>query len=372
MRMSIIGTSSERASTSWQFYTNSEDAWSAMYEACLRAKNSIDFEQFIFQDDVIGKRFAELFLKKRAEGVRVRLLCDTIGSYFFYLSSLADELRAAGVEVSFFNEIKPWAIFSVNKWFSRDHRKLLVIDQSIAFLGGVGIDDRFKSWRDTQVRFVGQVVFELQQAFDHMWWVAGREKFIRFKEARQTEDGFTVLTNAPHFRQRHINRTVLDAIRSAKHSVCITTPYFVPDARFSRVLRLAARRGVEVRILLPYISNHPYVDFASHYYFARLLKVGGRIFEYRGENGTQMIHAKTITIDEDWSAIGSANIDNLSTFFNYEIMVVSHSRKFSEEIRRQFSADLEFAEEILSEKWGRRSILQRAFELACIPFASFF
>ncbi len=352
----------------WQFYLNSQDAWDAMYASCDAAKSSIDFEQFIFQNDSVGQRFADLFIKKVTEGVKVRFLCDTAGSYFFYHSSLAQKLRQNGVGMIFFNEISPWKLGKFNIWFARDHRKLLVIDRETAFVGGVGMSERFKLWRDTHMKLSGPVVYELQTAFDHMWWMGKREKFTRFKAPRQLDDTFTVLTNAPHFRQRFINRTLLDIIREAKRSVYITTPYFVPDARFFRVLRLAARRGVDVRILLPKNSDHPFVDFASHYYFAKLLKVGGKIFQYI----TPMIHAKTIVVDGDWASVGSANIDNLSSFFNYEILVTSHNNKFVSEVKEHFMRDLANTEEVSSLKWEKRSFLQKVFELACIPFASFF
>jgi cardiolipin synthase len=223
-------------------------------------------------------------------------------------------------------------------------------------------------WRDTNVEVSGDVVVELQHAFNNMWWIVSNERFLRLKEPRQTEDGFSVLTNAPHFRQRHIDRAVIEAIRTAEKSIYITTPYFVPDRRFFRVIRLAARRGVDVRIIVPYQSDHPYVDFASQFYFQKALKAGVKLFWYM----PTMMHAKTVVIDGEWASVGSANVDNLSSFFNYELNLVSVARGFAEDVETHFFTDLGRSIEVKTTEWQARPLLRKILEMISAPFGRFF
>ncbi len=356
-------------SPTWQFYQSSEAAWDGMYEACAAAKTSIDFEQFIFRNDGSGQRFVELFIRKAQEGVRVRLLLDCVGSFALYNdTALRKKMTDAGINLRFFNELHAKNILAFRYWFFRDHRKLGVIDREVGLIGGVGFEADFRDWRDTHVRIEGEeIVGEMQDAFDHMWWVSGREKFARFKEPRQVHGGFSIVTNAPHFRQRFVNRTFLDAIRNAREYVYLTTPYFVPDGRFFRVLRLAARRGVDVRLIVPKKCNHPYVDFASRSFFERAFKAGIRIYFYE-----KMVHAKTSVIDGEWSSVGSANIDNLSSFFNHEVNLVSVDRNFTEELRSHFMNDLKMSVEVSPETWHDRGFVQKLFEFLCAPLGRFF
>ena len=276
----------------WKWHLSSADAWEAMLSASEQAKVSIDLEEFIFVNDAVGERFVTTLLNKVGDGVRVRVLCDAAGSFFFSASQMGRRLREGGVELKFFNPISPWKVITLEPWAFRDHRKLLVIDRQRAFVGGVCIGEEFVRWRDTMVEISGEIAGHLQETFEHMWWATKRKKFTRFKDVRQTEDGFTVITNAPHFRQRFINRTFLDVMRHAKKYIYLTTPYFVPDRRFFRVLRLAARRGVDVRILLPVKTDHPYVDMASSAHFRKAFKSGVRIFRYQ----VSMLHAKTLVV----------------------------------------------------------------------------
>ncbi len=354
----------------WKFYLTSAEAWEGMLSACEEAKTSIDFEEFIFENDAVGARFAEVLCRKAKEGVRVRLLCDMVGSFFLLGASIVNRMRDAGVEVVFFSPVRPWRFLRFRVWPLRDHRKLMVVDRHFGFVGGVSVGEAYATWRDTQVRIEGEIVVRLQEAFDHMWWTAQKDssKVFRFPEHRPTEDGFRLLTNAPHFRQRFINGTFVDVMRGAKKSIYLTTPYFVPDRKFFRVMRLSARRGVDVRLLVPDHSDHPYVDLASNAHFRKALKAGVRIYRYP----KVMIHAKTMVVDDEWSSVGSANLDNLSSFFNYELNLTSTDRRFVEELRNQFLGDIAGAKEVNAEEWKLRPAILKFLEAICLPFGRFF
>jgi len=350
--------------TNWKFYLNSEDAWEAMLADCAVAKISIDFEQFIFVNDEVGKKFFDVFISKVKEGVKVRLLCDSAGSYSLYNSVFANELQKQGIEIRFFNPISPWRLKNFTSWFFRDHKKILIVDSEIGYTGGVGIDKKLEGWRDAQVRVVGPVVLEMSQAFEKMWEIVDFGRFIKFKNNRTKEGDFHFHTNSPHFRQRFFYRRLNDAIRQAKEYVYLTTPYFVPSQHFFLILRRAVKRGVDVRIIIPEKSDHPLVDAAGRSYFGLALKWGIKI--YRLKNG--MLHTKIAIIDDKWASVGSANLDNLSLLFNYEANLISEDRMFVGELKNHFINDLLVAEDLVGEEWRNRSIWQKFVELLTWPF----
>ncbi|OGM94038.1 hypothetical protein A2524_01985 [Candidatus Wolfebacteria bacterium RIFOXYD12_FULL_48_21] len=362
----------------WEFFLYARDAWESMLADCRNAQVSIDLEQYIFAYDAIGKQFADVLEQRALAGVRVRLLCDAAGSSPFLDSIHAKRLAASGAEVLFFNPIKPWRINNYSSWFFRDHRKVLVVDSYIGYIGGVGIHQRMERWRDTQVRIAGPVVHELEHAFDQMWDRTREGKYFRFSKPSldaELQQGrpfsaakhFHFLTNSPRFHQRFIYHSLIDAIRNAQSRVYLTTPYFIPDLRLVRALRLAARRGVDVRLIVPDVSDHPFVDRATQSYFWIMLKTGVRIYLYRDH----ILHAKTVVIDDDWASVGSANLDNLSLLFNYEATLVGTNRAFVDQLREHFMEDITQSHEVMFSAWKRRSLVRKILETATWPLHKF-
>ena len=362
----------------WKFFLQARSAWEQMLEDCRNARVSIDMEQYIFEHDAIGSRFVQVFEQKAREGVRVRLLCDAAGSFAFFNSIHAKRLVASGAEVLFFNPIKPWRVNNYSSWFFRDHRKMLVIDSQIGHIGGLGIHRRMERWRDTQVRVEGSVVHELGQAFDQMWNRTREGKFFRFSKpffSADANDGqpsaltkyFYVLTNSPRFHQRFIYHSLIDAIRNARSHIYLTTPYFIPDLRLVRVLRLAARRGVDVRLIVPDVSDHPIVDRATQSYFWIMLKAKVKVYLYRDH----VLHAKMVIIDDDWASVGSANLDSLSLLLNYEANLVGTNHAFVGQLREHFFADLQQSREVVLAAWKRRPWIHKLLELITWPVHKF-
>jgi len=362
----------------WKIFAYAHEAWESMLDDCRGATASIDLEQYIFEHDAIGKRFADTLEQKAGEGVRVRLLCDMAGSYNFFNSTYAKRLIANGVEVLFFNPIKPWRINNYSSWFFRDHRKVLVIDSRIGHIGGVGIHQRMQGWRDTHVRIEGSVVRELGDVFEQMWVRAHEGKKFKLDSAFRRADDvqlrrsgfarhFYFLTNSPRFHRRFIYHSLLDTIRNSRKRIYLTTPYFVPDLRLVRALRFAARRGVDVRLIVSMASDLPFVDIATRSYFWIMLKAGVRIYLYRDH----VLHAKVSITDDDWVSVGSANLDNLSLLLNYEANLVSTDRSFVQRMIDQFNKDLERSSEVFFDAWKRRSWIQKVLEVIMWPIHKF-
>jgi cardiolipin synthase len=351
----------------WKLYSNTQDAWEAMYADCEKATKTIDFEMYILGVDEIGKKFIDLFIKKAQEGVRVRLILDMVGSYSLYISRLPEELQRSGIEMIFFNPISPWRITNFTSNFFRTHKKLLIIDREIVHTGGINIRDDMKGWRDSSVRLQGVLGEEASFIFARMWRIVEQGKFLPFHKPTIYAKNFAFRTNSPHFRQRFIYNELVEVVRNAKKYVYLTTPYFVPDIRLLRVLRLAAKRGVDVRILLPLSSNFKAVDFAAHSHFTLLLKSGVKIYQYSG----QMLHAKTAVVDRAWGSVGSFNLDSLSLLFNYELNMVSVSEEFAFELQEIFIKDLQSATEVVASAWYKRSFLQKMAEYLTWPIRKF-
>jgi cardiolipin synthase len=334
-----------------------------MYADCEKAEKSIDCQMFIFADDKIGRRFIDLFIKKVSEGVRVRLLFDMVGSYPLYISGLPEDLQARGIEVRFFNPVSPWRIRNFTSNFFRMHNKLLVIDHYIVHTGGVNIREDLETWRDSNIRLVGDLGEDATFIFARMWRIVEQRKFLSFTKSLVYVKNFAFRTNAPHLRQRFIYNELIDVIRNAKKYVYLTTPYFVPDIRLLRVLRLAAKRGVDVRILLPLNSDHTVVDFASQSYFTLLIKAGVKIFRYDGS----VLHAKTAVVDREWATLGSFNLDSQSLLFNYELNVVSNGHDFAFEMQEIFIKDIQSAEQVVAADWYKRPFSRKLIEAITWP-----
>lgn len=351
--------------TSFRVYKKTSEAWVAMLQACKEAKETIDLEQYIFLNDEIGKQFIEVFKEKTLQGVKIRLLVDMAGSFKFYSSVIPEELMNEGIEVRFFNPIRPWRIHTFTSWFFRNHKKTLVIDGKVAFTGGTGVGYYMANWRDTTARMEGNVAREIKESFEELWWhVKDRRMVTRIKNFRKNRQKQEFITNSPYLGKRFLYYVMIESFRRAKKSIHITTPYFIPDRRLRRVLRLAAHRGVDVKVIVPKVLDVPIVELASHSLYTDLLKNGVRIFKYQ----PHILHAKTAIVDGEWATFGSFNLDSLSFVYNFEANVVTFNREFIQEIERNFEEDLSMSEEITHEQWQKRSFNTRVGEFlgACL------
>lgn len=328
---------------SWKFFTTSEMAWEAMLESCKEAKESIDLEQYIFgSGNGIERTFVNLLLAKAKMGVKVRLLLDAVGSFGFYRSSMCRELEKGGVKVTFHRGILTPSLKRLLPLILRDHRKLLVVDGTIAHIGGVVIQEQARYWRDTAVRIQGKVVNELTKTFDAVWKRSRRMDPVGRVLSKKENSEFSIAGNSFYLHDKHLYRSFLRHITAAKKYIYITSAYFSPNSEFRRALYFARERGVDVRILLPKKSDIFLADLLAKTYFKRLLKRGIRIFLYT----PKVLHAKSIVIDDAWASVGSCNFDWLSFWINYELNVMSTNQLFAQELQKIFLLDIKESKEI--------------------------
>jgi cardiolipin synthase len=347
-----------------------------MFAAIRGAKDHINLETYIFGDDEVGRKFSELLLERQAAGVQVNVIYDSVGGLMTPIAFF-DRLRAGGIHVLQFNPVNP-LVGNKKSWLlnNRDHRRQLVIDGRIAFTGGINISDSYSSapsskrsrkaagqavgrpklgWRDTHIRIEGPVVAEFQKLFMETWArqkgepLAARNYFPELKA--QGNEIVRAIGSTPADRDSLIYLTLMSAIAHAEREVHLTIAYFAPDPQLLKALIDAARRGVEVSLVLPaYTDSWPIFHLGRSYY-SKLLKGGVRIYERRGA----VMHAKTACIDGVWSSIGSTNTDWRSFLHNDEINAVILGRGFAAQMEAMFAQDVAESQPIVLERWRDRS-----------------
>lgn len=344
--------------TIWNLYPSNHEAWEVMLADCAKATKTIDLEQFIFVKDEFGQRLIDICIERARAGVKIRFLWDAAGSFSFWGSSIAEELKKQKIELVFWKTLIPsyFKVPSVRSWFLRNHRRTLIIDNHIGYTGSICVSDAMKNWRDTNVRLQGSVVQTMRYEFERMWARAQNIQLPQRIQKSSIESEFAYITNSPSPRQRHLYKEIVRAIRSAENYIYVTTPYFVPTHRILRALRAAARRGVDVRILLPEKSDHyPALDLGARSYFNTLLESGAHIFLYEGN----IVHSKTIVIDGEWASVGSMNMDSVSLLYNYEANIITSNKKFAEEVSAHFSTDIGSSTEVTLKQWKSRFFIEK-------------
>lgn len=351
--------------------------YKSMFAAIENAKDHVNMETYIIDDDEIGRQFAELLISKQRSGVQVNLIYDSVGA-ISTPKEFFKPLKESGVNVLEFNPINPLVArkgWQVNR---RDHRKLLVVDGQVAFVGGINISSVYSSgsfgrakptkgnqlWRDTHLRMAGPVVSEFQKLFMATWSeqkgepLAPRDYFPA--PASKGNEVVRAIGSSPEEPYSQIYATLLSAISSAETQVFLTNAYFVPDPQLLAVLKEAVQRGVDVRLLLPEKIDSAMVFYASRSYYDELLSAGVKIYERQDA----LLHAKTALIDGVWSTIGSTNLDWRSFLNNQEINAVILGQDFGAKMQALFEKDLKSSTLVTLEAWRKRSIGARIKERA--------
>ena len=349
------------ASTTITTYTVGTDLYDDMLTAIAGAKERILFESFIFKGDAVGKRFKRALIRAAERGVEVRVVYDGFANMVVRPSFLR---FPPPVEVLRYPLLSGWMIFNPRRW-GRDHRKILVVDDSAAFVGGYNIGSEYETtWRDTHLKVEGGSVWDLDNAFVDFWNLNARGlPMLKDRGSPSWDPYVRAHRNVPRQLVFPIRNMYLEAIDRAANHIYLTAAYFIPDHDILQALKEARARGVDVRILVPEVSNHVVADWLSRGFYGELLRHGVRIYRYRDA----MIHAKTATIDGRWSTVGTANIDRLSLSGNYEINLEILDDDLAKHLETVFTNDLGQASELTRAEWERRPLVVRACELLLAP-----
>lgn len=344
-------------------YPESNMFFNSLLEELKKAEEYINIQFYIFKDDRIGKEIIEILKEKAQSGVEVRLLYDAVGGRNLSRKAVK-EMKEAGVQVAnFFPSFLNIINFNIN---FRNHRKIVVIDGKVGFVGGfnvgdeyLGRDPKFGEWRDTHIRLTGSCVIDLSMRFLLDWRYTTKEnldlaKYFTKKREKSTGNvGIQIVSSGPDITELdEIKYGYMKMIQKARDYVYIQSPYLILDKTLMETLKVACLSGVDVRIMIPSKPDHPFVYWASYSYAGELLNYGAKIYTYGGD---AFLHAKTIVYDDSVASIGTANMDIRSFELNFEVNAFIYSEEKAREQRMIFERDIENSREITKEIYESRS-----------------
>jgi cardiolipin synthase len=367
----------EPSKFSYQFYQTTATAWDAMYEAIRVAEKSIYWEVYIFVDDFVGNKFLQLLSEKARAGVEVKIIIDAYGSSKF--SEAAEKyFKEAGVDFKKYNRLV-YPQFKFNSWLTRilhrNHRKVLIVDERVAFLGGVNIADRFNKWDDIFIKISGPITWPLLRGFAKSYVSAGGErKAVRHllhpmivTTLPTWRDKFKFILHSPtRYQIPKTKRLYLQALQMAKESVNLLTPYFVPDKQFLKAVAIARRRGVKVNIFLPLRPDHKLMELIARAYYSLTANLGANLYFL-----PEMHHGKAMTVDNTLGMVGSINITPRSFTKQEESAVSFSDTAMVEDLNLLFNNLKIKAEPFDAKRWQRRSWWSRFREWVAKHFADF-
>lgn len=362
-----LGNSPISFATSTEVLSNGEETFSHILDHLKQANHHIHMEYYIVRDDRIGEEIKNVLIEKASQGVQVRFLYDSVGSWKLSKKYVAD-LSNAGVEMVEFGPVR--LPFLNSKFNFRNHRKIIVIDGSIGFVGGLNIGDEylgrdagFGFWRDTHLLVSGEAVRSLQLIFLQDWYYMTNQscltaEYLSPALSENHDGGVQMIAGGPDNEWSVIKNIFFSMISSADKSVWIASPYFIPDEDIFSAIKVAALSGLDVRLLIPQRPDKRIVFYASRSYFPELLEAGVKIFEY--EKG--FMHSKIVLVDGQLASIGTSNMDMRSFHLNFEVNAFLYKTSSTEKLVLEYENDLLHAKEIQLEEFNQRHIGYKLME----------
>jgi cardiolipin synthase len=347
-----------------EIFTDGSHKFDSLLLAIGEAKHHVHLMYYIVRNDALGRRLVEALAQKARAGVRVRFLCDAIGSAGLPRNFFESLVKAGGEAVLFFPSRIPYVNFRLNY---RNHRKLAIIDGKCGYIGGfnigdeyLGLDQRFGYWRDTHLKIQGSAVFQIQAQFIMDWNLASpydleiNDDFFS-SEVHMGKMGVQIVSSGPNDDREQIKMAYMKLINEAKQSIYLQTPYFVPDESFLNAVKMAALSGVDVRIMIPSIPDHKIVYWATFSYLGDLLEAGVKVYLYH----KGFLHAKTIVVDGQACSVGTSNIDIRSFKLNFEVNAFIYDQVTSSKLALIFENDMGHSSELTLEMYRNRSRAKR-------------
>lgn len=363
----------------YRFHTSCQSSWEAMLSRIDEASHSIYLEEFILLPDKIGMRFLNALYKKASEGVKVKVLLDWFGCKTPFWFDCEKPLRNKhlkdfshpNLEIIFYNEPNKNWFFGSSNFLPRDHRKLLIIDEKILFIGGVCIYDKITNWRDTMVEMTKSHVVKtavnlFNANYDGVLNHGSGAKIMHNRLDEYSDTDFKILAHCPNSNENQFFDYLKERIENAVHNIRLTTPYFSANGNVMKLLKAAAKRGIKVELILSkYSEYHIYV--VGKHKIDELIKENIHIYYYN----PSMMHLKMMIIDGKWGAIGSCNLDNLSLKHNEEIMLVSEDLEFCEALTQHFKEDRSQSSIYTMVKWLNRPLNEKIMGNLLFPMREY-
>lgn len=341
----------------YNIYHTTKEAWEAMLLAIGEAKHSIYWEMYILVDDDAGKRFFDLLKSRSEAGVKVKIIIDYWGS-FWLSGKKIDELKRSGIDIRVFQPQKnPFSGFK-NWIMRRTHRKILIVDEKVGFVGGVNVDKQMENWDDLVVELYGKPVRSLLRSFARTYVIAGGEKSeVRHLLAyryRVRHDTFDIVYDDIDRKKSKIKNTYLNAIYKARERVILFSPYYFPDKQFLHALWVARKRNVKIDLLIPFRTDVRIATYAAYAWFSVMSKLGVRVHLTK-----KMMHGKGVVVDDDFAFVGTSNLEHSSFDYNQEVNVTLKDKKVVARVKRILEKWIADADELDHERWNKRGRLAR-------------
>lgn len=351
-----------------EIFTNGKEKFDALIRDLESAVHHIHLQYYIFEDDEIGSRIKEVLIRKVKEGIHVRVLYDDVANWKVK-NRFYDEMQNQGVEVTPY--LKVYFPIFTSKVNYRNHRKIVVIDGRIGYIGGMNIADRYleSDWRDTHLRVTGRGVLGMQSAFLIDWYSSGKDfltEKVYFPEMPVvTNNVMQIVTGDPMGEWKTLLQATTNIIMRAKHYIYVQTPYFLPTEGLFQSLQSAALSGIDVRLMVPEHSDTRFVSTAAHSYFEEMMNAGVKIYQMQPD----FLHSKVMISDDFISVVGSANMDFRSFEHNFEVNAYIYDADFSKKMKRIFWDDMQRCIQINLKDWKNRSRIKKFQESLLRMFA---
>lgn len=344
----------------YQFFSTVKDALDAMYKEIQQAKKSVYWETYIFENDDAGRRFIELLCVKAREGVEVKVILDGFGS-FWMAEKMMEKLEKSGAEVLYFNPLQLSGLWGgIRRWLERNHRKVLIVDETFGFVGGVNVHQESSNWFDLQVRVTGPIVKGLLKYFGRTYLASGgvvsRIKYFLYLPIIK-QRYWRLMWHRPREKVSSIHNVYIKAIQSAKKSLTLVSPYFLPDSKIISALADAKRKGVKINLILPKETDHRLLTYAGRTYWYVLYKLGIKVYLVK-----KMIHAKAMMVDDKWAMVGSSNFDSQTFYRSYETNLIFTSQQMIRDLKVIFKGWRKQSLLFRPVKWAKRGFFHRIYE----------
>lgn len=329
-----------------------------------KAQTKIDLELFYFLPDNIGRDVLDILIYKAKQGVQIRLLVDSMGSFSLSQSLYIDAFHKVGINIRFFNSFVPFSSSRKSIWYLRNHRRTIIVDEKTLYVGSLCIGEGTEDWIETGIKISGsQAVEQASKAFQETWHKSLHKTFKIGSSQKASTDCYSYITQAPLQGQRYIYHALINSIRSAKEQIILVAPYIIPDNRLFRALRHAARRKVKVILVTTKDTDSFLADLGRDTFISHMLMAGITIYFH-----PKLVHSKIAIFDNESAHVGTMNLDNVSLRYNYENALITDSPDCIKEILEHVEKDIIAPSKKLSRhEWDHRSLWRQFLELLVFP-----